>query len=98
MSGGDVAATARVEIRAPANVMASLERAADLLKVPVSDFVRIAALDRADHVLHEHDVQTPVPAAFFEGLLDALDGSARPNEALARAAKNSLPRNLDFRS
>lgn len=81
MSGGDVAATARLEIRVDANGMARLETAAELLKIPLSDFVRTAAVERAVRVLREHEAQTTVPAIFFEDLLDALDrpASRRPH-------------------
>lgn len=84
-----VAATARLEVRLQADSRARLERAAALARVPVSDFVRSAAEERAEQVLHEHDGQTTVPAGFFDDLLAALDAPAQPNAALARAAQRA---------
>lgn len=81
-----MAATARFEIRVRPDTKARLERAAALVQVPVSDFVRSAAEDRAEQILREHDTQTRVPADFFDDLLTALDAPAQPNAALARAA------------
>jgi uncharacterized protein (DUF1778 family) len=82
-------ASARLEVRVRSDSKARLERAADLMQVPLSDFVRSAAEDRADEVLREHETQTKVPAEFFDELLAALDVPARSNKALARAAKRA---------
>lgn len=81
-----MAATARLEVRVRPDTKARLERAAALAQVPVSDFVRSAAVDRADLVLAEHDTQTLVPAGFYDELLAALDAPTQPNPALSRAA------------
>ncbi len=81
-----MAATARFEVRVRPDSKARLERAAALVQVPVSDFVRSAAEDRAEQILREHDTQTTVPAEFFDDLLTALDAPAQPNAALTRAA------------
>ncbi len=82
-------ASARLEVRVRRDSKARLERAADLMQVPLSDFVRSAAEDRADQVLREHETQTKVSAEFFDELLAALDGPAQSNKALARAAKRA---------
>jgi uncharacterized protein (DUF1778 family) len=82
-------ATARLEVRVRPDSKARLERAAELTHVPVSDFVRSAAEERAEQVLREHETQTSVPAAFFDDLLAALDAPAARNDALARAAKRA---------
>jgi len=82
-----MAATARLEVRVRPDSKARLERAAALEQVPLSDFVRSAAEDRAEQVLREHDAQTIVPAEFFDELLTALDSPAEPNQALSRAAR-----------
>ena len=82
-------ATARLEVRVRPDSKARLERAAALVQVPVSDFVRSAAEDRAEEVLREHDTQTSVPDGFFADLLTALDAPAQPNEALTRAARRA---------
>lgn len=84
-----MAATARLEVRLQPDSKARLERAAELAHVPVSDFVRSAAEERAEQILREHDTQTTVPAAFFEDLLAALDAPAQSNDALARAAQRA---------
>ncbi len=81
-----MAATARLEVRLQADAKARLERAAELEQVPVSDFVRSAAQERAEQVLLMHETQTMVPAAFFEELLAALDSPEQSNDALIRAA------------
>lgn len=46
-----MAATARLELRVRPDTKSRLERAAALAQVPVSDFVRSAAEDRAEQVL-----------------------------------------------
>src|SRR5665213_419357 len=85
--GGDgMTATARLEVRVRPDSKARLEYAAELANVPLSDFVRDAAEDRADRVLQEHESRTRVPAAFFDDLLAALDAPAQPNIALKDAA------------
>jgi uncharacterized protein (DUF1778 family) len=66
---------------------ARIERAAALVRTPVSDFVRSAAEERAERVMAEHDAQTAVPAEFFDDLLAAFDQPARPAPALRRAAR-----------
>jgi uncharacterized protein (DUF1778 family) len=84
-----MAATARLEVRLQPDSKARLERAAELVHVPVSDFVRSAVEERAEQVLREHDVQTMVPADFFDDLLAALDAPAEANAALTRAAQRA---------
>jgi uncharacterized protein (DUF1778 family) len=81
-----MAATARLEVRVRPESKAKIALAADLVNLPVSDFVRSAAEDRAEQILREYESQTRVPAAFFDSLLEALDDSARPSAALQRAA------------
>jgi uncharacterized protein (DUF1778 family) len=84
-----MAATARLEVRVRPQTKARIEQAAELAHVPVSDFVRGAAEERADQVLREHESYTRVPATFFEELLAALDAPAQPNLALWGAAKRA---------
>lgn len=81
-----MSATARLEVRVRPEVKARIEHAAELAQVPVSDFVRSAAEERAELVLAEHQSQTRVSAAFFDALLDALDTEAQPSPALAASA------------
>ena len=75
-------ATARLEVRLQPDSKTRLERAAELARVPVSDFVRSAAEERAEQVLREHAAQTTVPAGSFDDLLAALDAPAQANDAL----------------
>ena len=82
-------ASARLEVRVRRDSQVRLQRAADRMQVPLSDFVRSAAEDRADEVLREHETQTKVPAEFFDALLAALDAPARSNAALVRAARRA---------
>jgi uncharacterized protein (DUF1778 family) len=82
-----MAATARLEVRIRPESKAKIALAADLVNLPVSDFVRSAAEDRAEQILREHESQTRVPAAFFDSLLSALDDPARPSPALRRASR-----------
>ncbi len=84
-----MAASARLEVRLQPESKARLARAAELVHVPVSDFVRSAAEERAEQVLREHHMQTTVSAAFFEDLLAALDAPAQSNDALARAGERA---------
>lgn len=84
-----MAATARLEVRVRPDSKARLERAAALTQVPVSEFVRSAAEERAEQVLAEHDTQTVVPAEFYDELLAALDAPAHPNAALSRSARRA---------
>lgn len=81
-----MSATARLEVRIGQEAKARIEHAAELTRVPVSDFVRSAAEERAEAVLAEHLTQTGVPAEFFDALLDALDAGPRPSQALGEAA------------
>lgn len=81
-----MSATARLEVRVRREVKERIERAAELAQVPVSDFVRTAAEERADRVLDEHLTHTRVPAAFFDALLGALDAGPQANPSLTVAA------------
>jgi uncharacterized protein (DUF1778 family) len=84
-----MSATARLEVPVRPEVKARIEHAAELEQVPVSDFMRSAAEERAEVVLAEHESQTRVPAEFFDALLDALDVAPRSNAALAAAAERA---------
>ena len=79
------AATDRLEVRLQHDLKARIQRAADLLDVPLSDFVRSAAGSEADRVLLEHTT-TVLPAEFFDRLMAALDEPQQPSPALMRAA------------
>lgn len=83
------AASGRLELRVRPERKSRIERAADLLHEPVSEFVRTAAEEKAERVIREHEAITTVPAEFIEDLLDALDAPRRANAALGRAAKQA---------
>ena len=83
------AVTGRLEVRVRPESKARIEYAAALVHVPVSDFVREAVEARADRVVADHEVVTPVPASFYEDLLGALDAPAAPSAALTRAARRA---------
>lgn len=84
-----MASTARLEFRLADESKARMERAAEIARVPLSDFVRAAAEERTDQILREHDATITVPAAFFDDLLAALDAPSVANENLAAAFKRS---------
>lgn len=80
-----MAATARLEFRLPDDSKARMERAAEIARVPLSDFVRTAAEERTERILREHDATIMVSATFFDDLLAALDAPVEVNENLAAA-------------
>jgi len=82
-------ASARLEFRVRPDCKSRIERAAEIVHEPVSEFARTAAEEKAERVIREHEATTTVPAAFFDDLLDALDAPPRANAALARAARES---------
>lgn len=82
-------ASARLEFRVRPDRKSVIERAAELVHEPVSEFVRTAAEEKADRIIREHEATTTVPAGFFDDLFDALDAPASPNAALTRAARRA---------
>lgn len=82
-------ASARLEFRIRPERKSRIERAAELVHEPVSEFARTAAEEKAERVIREHEATTTVPADFFDHLLDALDAAPRANAALARAAQQA---------
>lgn len=82
------AATQRMEFRVEPELRSRIERAAQIVALPVSEFVRAAAAERADEVLEAHE-ETRVPPEFFEQMLAALDAPYEPNDASIRAARSA---------
>jgi uncharacterized protein (DUF1778 family) len=80
-----MAATERLEFRVTPFDRAQIERAAELSGEGVTAFARIAATERAERIVREHDATTTVPSEFFDDLIAAMDAPARPNAALAEA-------------
>ena len=83
------AASARLEFRLRPDRKTLIERAAELVHEPVSEFARTAAEEKADRIIREHEATTMVPVGFFDDLLDALDAPASPSTALTLAAKRA---------
>lgn len=82
------AATERLEFRVRPDLKERIEHAAELAQVPVGEFVRQAAEERAEDVIRSH-ASTLVPARFFAGLMAALDRPVRANPVLARQARRA---------
>ena len=87
MSTSAVPSSARFEFRLRPDAKRRIERAAEIAHESVSDFARTAVEERADHVLREYDLVTPVPADFFDEMLAALDHPPVANKALRKAAR-----------
>ncbi|MCH9668700.1 MAG: DUF1778 domain-containing protein [Actinomycetia bacterium] len=83
------AVSARLEFRVRPDRKSLIERAAELMHEPVSEFARTAAEEKAQRIIDEHEATTTVSAEFFDDLLAALDAPAKPNAALQRAAKRA---------
>lgn len=81
--------SARLEFRIRPDRKALIERAAELVDQPVSEFARGAAQEKADRIIREYEATTTVPAGFFDEVLAALDAPASPNAALTRAARRA---------
>ena len=79
------AASTRLEFRIRPDAKKRIQQAADLLAVPVGDFVRSAAEAEAEVVIKQSGT-TEVPADFFDSLMVALDEPAKANPVLARAS------------
>jgi len=77
--------TERVEARIAPGEHSRIKRAADLEHTSISSFMVAAAAEKADRVIAEHHT-TPVPAAFFDELLAALDAPTAANPVLTNAA------------
>lgn len=82
-------ASARLEFRVRPDRKSVIERAAELVHEPVSEFARTAAEEKADRIIHEYEATTVVSAEFFEDLLAALEAPPAPNARLARAAQRA---------
>lgn len=80
-----VAQTGRFEFRVAPDAKAAIEQAASLTGESASDFVRRAAVERAQAVLQE-DRGTVVPSDYFDALMAELDAPAAPNERTRAAA------------
>ncbi len=77
--------TERSEFRADRQTLDRIQRAAGVVHEPASEFVRKAALARADEVLRQEQM-TLMPAEQFDALMASLD-TADPAPRLAEAAR-----------
>ena len=68
------------------SVKRHLEEAAQLLGVPLTEFVLAAVQDRADQVLAAKAI---VPSDYFDRLVDALSAPPVADESLRRAAERA---------
>ncbi|KXP07839.1 DUF1778 domain-containing protein [Tsukamurella pseudospumae] len=82
------AKTRRLEIRVDEETVARINRAASIVAEPASEFLRKAALSRAEEVLRDA-LTTSMPADQFDELLSGLD---RADEAPALAELARRPR------
>lgn len=82
-------ASARLEFRIRPDRKSVIERAAELVHEPVSEFARTAAEEKADRIIREYEATTVVLTGFFDDLLAALDAPPAPNARLARAAQRA---------
>jgi len=86
--GGDMARTAKIELRAEPEPEERIREAARLANQSVSRFVLDAASERAEEVLRAATTTT-VPADYFDELYRALDEPPAPNPALHRATRKA---------
>ncbi|MBS1870388.1 MAG: DUF1778 domain-containing protein [Actinobacteria bacterium] len=82
--------TDRLEARLTHEERKQIEQAAALAGEPVSAFVVLAALDRAEVVVRER-ASTVVPGDYFDRLVASLD-TAEEAPRLARAARRARAR------
>ncbi|ALG84187.1 toxin-antitoxin system protein [Gordonia phthalatica] len=80
--------TSRIEVRAEDELIALIRRAANAVHEPASEFVRKAALARADIVLRE-DLITVMSAEQFDDMAASLDTA---DEAVRLAEESRRPR------
>ncbi len=83
-----MARTARFEFRVAPDVKERIEAAAALAQEPASDFVRAAAVERAEAVLRRSEV-TLVPPDFFDLLTNQLAAPDEPDPRFAQAARRA---------
>lgn len=76
----------RIEVRAEAELIDLIQRAAKAVHEPTSEFIRKAARSRADIVLHE-ELITVMPAEQFDELFHSLDFRADTSRLAEEAAK-----------
>lgn len=75
----------RIDARLSKAHKALLKRAADLSGQPISQFLVVSALERAQQIIDEH-TQTRLSVEAARRFLALIEG-AKPNAALVRAAK-----------
>jgi uncharacterized protein (DUF1778 family) len=79
----------RLGLRVDPRLKAIIERAAELLGIPASEFARTTLEQRAEQVVAEHDQEMRVPAAYFDELMAALNTTPTPSPALVEAMRRA---------
>lgn len=90
-------ATDEIKLRIPPEQKHTIQQAAEVTGVNMSQFIRDAAQARADEVLAAIGFRqfTVIPPASFGALLRALDEPGRPNAKLVEAARALRSLELD---
>ena len=78
-------ATDSIEMRIKPSVKSGIVRAAELMGVPLTSFVRASAMREAERVLRDHQT-TVLSARAQRALLAALDSPPTPTQAALEAA------------
>jgi uncharacterized protein (DUF1778 family) len=81
-------ARTRLEVRISPADKQLIEKAADAVRETTTSFVLHAARDAAEEILRREQV-TVVAPDFYDAMIASLDSPARPNEALAAAARKN---------
>lgn len=82
-------AAARLEIRLAREQRGEIERAAQILQIPVSEWVRHTLEQAAAEVLRAHLHETRVSPEFFDEMLAALDRPPVPSDPMRRAFRRA---------
>ena len=77
----------RINLRLESGAKRKIERAASFEGKKVNQFILASALERAEKIIHEHEVMT-LDAQDSEIFFNALDKPVRFNKALSKALKS----------
>lgn len=75
----------RMELRVSPDDKSEIEIAAKMSRVSVSQFIADSALERASHIISEHN-RIKLTEASFNAVMEALENPPAPNDRLRRAA------------
>lgn len=82
-----MATTARIEVRTEDEVKSTIERAAAIQGLSITDFVLNIAKSRADKVIAKYERMTLEDDAFDQFFTACLESDNTPNQALQDAAE-----------